>query len=328
MQSLLKQRYSLIIPVYKNEGSIPDLLAALGTINRELDNYLEIIFVIDGSPDSSYARLHDLLPATGLHAKVALLSRNFGSFAAIREGLTLAQGEYAAVMAADLQEPPELIAKFFAVLEKGDTDVVFGLREARQDPFMTRLSAGTFWWVYRRFVQPDVPVGGVDVFAVNRAFMLRLVALEEANSSLLGLLFWMGGRRTFIPYTRRERTHGKSAWTLKKKITYLLDSIFAFTDAPVRVLLFSGILGLSISVLFGLAVVVAKLLGTVPVPGYAGTMLAVLFFGGLNALGLGLVGNYAWRAYDNTKRRPLSISTLVEEYPSSTARTPTKTALP
>lgn len=327
MQSLLKKRYSLVIPVYKNEGSIPDLIAALGEMNRELDNRLEIIFVIDGSPDGSYALLHDLLPTTSLHAKVVLLSRNFGSFAAIREGLTLAQGDYAAVMAADLQEPPELIAKFFAVLGEGGADVVFGLREARQDPFMTRLSAGAFWWVYRRFVQRDVPVGGVDVFAVNRAFMLRLIALEEANSSLLGLLFWMGGRRTFVPYARRERAHGKSAWTLKKKVTYLLDSIFAFTDAPVRVLLFSGILGLTISVMFGLAVVAAKLLGTVPVPGYAGTMLAVLFFGGLNALGLGLVGNYAWRAYDNTKRRPLSISTLVEEYPSNSAETPPEAAL-
>ena len=315
MQSILKKRYSLVIPVYKNEGSIPDLLAALVAMNQELENRLEVLFVIDGSPDASYAKLHDLLPATGLYAKLVLLSRNFGSFAAIREGLTLAQGEFAAVMAADLQEPPELIARFFAALEKGDTDVVFGLREARHDPFMTRLSAHAFWWIYRRFVQRDVPVGGVDVFAVNRTFLLRLIALEEANSSLLGLLFWMGGRRTFIPYTRRERAHGKSAWTLKKKVTYLLDSVFAFTDAPIRILLFSGMLGLGISVLFGLAVIAAKVLGEVPVPGYAGTMLAVLFFGGLNALGLGLVGNYAWRAYDNTKRRPLSIATFIEEYP-------------
>lgn len=321
MQPLLKRRYSLVIPVFKNEGSIPDLLAALEDLNRELNDCLEIVFVIDGSPDSSYARLHDLLPGTGLNAKLVLLSRNFGSFAAIREGLALAEGDYVAVMAADLQEPPELIAKFFAVLEGQDIDVVFGLREARQDPFMTRLSAHAFWWIYRRFVQRDVPVGGVDVFAINRPFLVRLIALEEANSSLLGLLFWMGGRRAFVPYVRREREHGKSAWTLKKKVTYLLDSIFAFTDAPVRILLFSGILGLGISVLFGLAVIAAKFLGEVPVPGYAGTMLAVLFFGGLNALGLGLVGNYAWRAYDNTKRRPLSIATLVEKYPADTALT-------
>jgi hypothetical protein len=142
-----------------------------------------------------------------------------------------------------------------------------------------------------------------------------LVAFEEANGSLLGLLFWMGGRRKFIPYARRERQHGKSAWTLHKRFTYLLDSVFAFTDAPIRVLLVIGLFGVVISGLLGIVVLIAKLGGVVAVPGYAGTMLAILFFGGLNALGLGLVGNYAWRAYENTKHRPLSIPMLMEEFP-------------
>lgn len=314
MQQVLTPTYTLVIPVYRNEGSIPDLVEALARLDGELDHKMEVIFVVDGSPDRSYAVLHDHLKPGRLKAKVVVLSRNFGSFAAIREGLKLAEGCYAGVMAADLQEPPELLAQFFRELEDGNCDVVFGVREARNDPIGSRLAAGAFWWIYRKFVQREVPAGGVDVFAVNRQFLDRLLGFEEANGSLLGLLFWMGGRRKLVPYTRLAREHGKSAWTFRKKVTYLLDSVFAFTDLPIRVLLVTGVLGLLVSVLLGVAVLVARIADIVPVPGYAGTMLAVLFFGGLNALGLGLVGNYAWRAYENTKRRPLGIPMTLDVF--------------
>lgn len=310
-------RYSLIIPVYRNEGSIPSLLAAVGELDRQLAGGLEVIFVVDGSPDQSYARLQEALPVAPFTAKLIALSRNFGSFAAIREGLLHAQGEFAAVMAADLQEPPELVPRFFEVLAGGSADIVFGTRESRQDPWTTKLFATLFWSLYRRFVQPDMPVGGVDVFALNHKLLARLTSFNEANSSLLGLLFWMGGRRAFVPYVRQERQHGKSAWTFSKKFNYLLDSVFAFTDAPIRALLTLGGLGMAVSLLLGVVVLVAKLGNLVAVPGYAGTMLAILFFGGLNALGLGLVGNYAWRAYENTKQRPLSIALTVESFPAA-----------
>lgn len=311
---MVTRRYSLIIPVYKNEGSIGDLVHVVEHLHTELGRQLEAIFVVDGSPDASYARLTECLPHAAFPSKVVVLSRNFGSLSAIREGLHHAKGDYAAVMAADLQEPPELLLQAFHELERNDVDVVFGVREARNDPWSSKLASGMFWGLYRRFVQPDVPPGGVDVFAVNRQFLKRLLSLEEANSSLLGLLFWMGGRRKFVSYTRRERKHGRSAWTFRKKFDYLLDSVFAFTDTPIRVLLGIGTAGMIVATLLGIAVLAAKLTSAVTVPGYAGTMLAVLFFGALNALGLGLVGNYAWRAYENTKHRPLSIPMLIDDY--------------
>ncbi|WP_039953883.1 glycosyltransferase family 2 protein [Rhodanobacter thiooxydans] len=314
MQQLLNPRYSLVIPVYRNAESIDALLAAVRHLQEQLDHRLETLFVIDGSPDDCHWQLQTKLPASGLRAKLILLSRNFGAFSAIREGLLHARGDFAAVMAADLQEPPELVLEFFRRLDSDEGDIAFGVREARHDPWLSRLMANTFWRIYRRFVQRDVPVGGVDVFAVNRQFLDRVTAFGEANGSLLGLLFWMGGRRIFVPYMRRERAHGKSAWSFRKKLTYLLDSVFAFTDAPIRLLLACGMAGLGLSVALGITVLVARLIGLAMVPGYAGTMLAVLFFGGLNALGLGLVGNYAWRAYENTKHRPLSIPMLIEEF--------------
>lgn len=299
--------YSLVIPVYGNEGSIPNLLAALEQLQADLDQVLEVVFVVDGSPDRSYALLIERLPAMSFRSRLLLLSRNFGSFAAIRCGLEAASGSYFAAMAADLQEPPELAAEFFRRLASGSVDVVIGTRDARGDPLGSRLGSGAFWWLYRKLINPEIPPGGVDVFGCNRRFRNRLLELDEHHSSLIGLLFWLGFRRSSISYTRRPRQHGKSAWTLRRKFKYMLDSVFAFSDLPIRLLLMVGFGGISVALLFGAVILASKLSGGLPVPGYAATIITILFFGGLNALGLGIIGAYVWRAFANTQRRPLAV---------------------
>src|SRR5262245_48088384 len=212
---------SLVIPVYKNEENLAALLPALDGLSAALGGRLEVVFVVDGSPDASWARLREALPGRRFRSQLCLLSRNFGSFAAIRAGLAEARGEHFAVMAADLQEPPELVVEFFRVLENEPFDVAIGVRTGRADPFLTRLSAHAFWGVYRRLVQREMPSGGVDVFACNRAFRDKLLELGEANSSLVGLLLWLGFRRKLVEYRRVERQQGRSAWTLRKKLRYL-----------------------------------------------------------------------------------------------------------
>ena len=127
--------YSLVIPVYRNEESLQELVSQLTVLDRSLGHRLETVFVVDGSPDNSYSYLRHALPRTGLSAKLVLLSRNFGSFAAIRAGLTEASGPHFAVLAADLQEPPELARQFFAALEADEADVVIGTRMDREDSF-------------------------------------------------------------------------------------------------------------------------------------------------------------------------------------------------
>lgn len=312
---MVAPRYSLAIPVYKNEGSIPPLLEALEALSASLDGVLEVVFVVDGSPDMSFALLKRSLPDVSFQARLVLLSRNFGAFAAIRCGLAEATGEYIGVMAADLQEPPSLMKEFFEALTSKPLDVVFGKRLGRNDPGLSKMASNLFWGTYRRMVQPDVPSGGVDVFALTASFRDKLIALGEANSSLIGLLFWMGGRREFIGYSRLRRAHGKSAWTIRKKFTYLLDSVFAFSDLPVRLLMGIGLLGLVVAALLGIIVFFARVSGSYAVPGYAGSMLAILFFGALNTFGIGIVGNYAWRAYENTKQRPLNIISTHTQFP-------------
>lgn len=298
---------SVVIPVYKNEESIPRLLAALAGMNDSLQGRLEVVFVVDGSPDQSYKLLRDALPTLGYQAQLLAHSRNFGSFQAIRTGLAAARGEYYGVMAADLQEPPELLLAFFASLSADECDVAIGTRNRRADPLASRMASRIFWGIFRRLVVPDMPEGGVDVFGCNRAFRDQLLKLEESRSSLIVLIFWLGFRRKLQGYDRQVRQEGKSAWTLSKKIDYMMDSVFSFTDLPIRLLIRAGLAGSLLSVAMGTMVLVARLTGNIDVPGYATTVTSVLLLGGLNLLGLGLVGTYAWRGYENSKGRPLAV---------------------
>ena len=307
---------SLIIPVYRNAESIADLLDAVQELHRALDGNMEVVFVVDGSPDNSYALLHERLPATQLKAALVLLTRNFGAFAAVRMGLSLAQGDTFAVMAADLQEPPELVLKMHGVLMQGNADVVVAERAMRGDPLMQRWQAQAFWWFYRRYVVPEMPLGGVDIFACNRPFRDALLELAESRSSLIAQIFWLGFRRASVPYVRLPRRYGESAWTWHKKWAYLTDSVFAFTDLPVRLLTRAGAGGMLIALVLAAIVLVARMAGEIGVPGYAITMIAILFFGALNLLSLGIVGTYAWRAYENTKQRPQALVLRVEHFGS------------
>lgn len=307
-------KYSLVVPVYMNEASIRDLVHAIERVQEELDAPLEVVFVVDGSPDSSYTELKLRLPQARFASQLICHSRNFGSFAAIRTGFVAARGDYFAVMAADLQEPPELAMQFFLRLVRDEEDVLVGTRNARQDPLSSRIASQLFWAVYRHLIDRRIPPGGVDVFACNRVFRDQLIALGESNSSLIGLLFWLGFRRGTVSYERQLRIHGKSAWTLRRKLKYMADSVFAFSDLPIRILLLLGSLGISVAILFGIAVLLLRLAGWVTVPGYAATIVTVLLFGGLNALGLGIVGAYVWRAFANTQNRPLSVVMRTEDF--------------
>lgn len=305
---------SLIVPVYKNEASIPDLLLAVAALHGDLNGSLEAVFVVDGSPDRSYEVLRDALPAQAFQSQLILLSKNFGSFAAIRVGMQYGRGDLFAVMAADLQEPPSLVRTMEAVLREEPVDVVVGVRESRDDSLGSRIPANLFWSLYRRYVVPEVPPGGVDIFGCNRAFRDTLLKLEERHSSLIAQIFWLGFRRKFIPYSRQKRQHGKSAWTLQKKINYLLDSVFAFTDLPIKILTRVGGFCAVAAGALGLFVAAARLAGYISVPGYAMTIIAIFFLGAVNLFAVGIVGSYAWRTYENTKGRPLAIPMTIQSF--------------
>jgi glycosyltransferase involved in cell wall biosynthesis len=321
--------YSVVVPLYRNAEFVPLLVSEFGRIaslvTERFGMPMEVVFVVDGTTDNCYELLKEALPHARFRSQLVLHARNFGSFAAIRTGLHAARGDLFAAIAADLQEPPELLIAFLEKLADDSSDIVVGVREGRDDPPFSRFSANLFWRFYRRLIVKDIPEGGVDLFACNMAVRNELLRLEEAHSSLVGLLFWIGFRRSEVRYKRRARAMGKSAWTFSKKVNYLLDSVFAFTDLPIRILTFLGVVGVTIAVGLGTIVSLLRLTGAIAVPGYAATVLLITFFGALNMLGIGLIGSYVWRTYENTKRRPLAIVQHSESFvgEASGARAPT-----
>ncbi len=306
---------SLVVPIYRNEENIDDLVAVLDDFHERYGERFEAVLVVDGSPDQSWQLLRAELAARSIPAQLILLARNFGSFLAIRRGLEAASHDITAVMAADLQEPPELIHEFYEALQEDKADLAIGVRTDRDDGWFKKRMSNIYWSLYRRVVFPEVPKGGVDVFACNSTVRSTLLALREHNTSLIGQLFWVGFRRLEVPYERRARTKGKSGWSLRRRFRYMLDSFFAFSDLPIMVLLWMGAAGIALSVVAALLIFGFWLAGRIDVPGYTPTILAVLFIGSLLIAGQGIVGAYVWRASENTKSRPLSVTAHIEVFP-------------
>lgn len=306
--------FSIVIPVYRNAEGIRLLLVRLDELMSDLPSKTEVIFVVDGSPDDSYQVLSNELPKVSFRSQLLQHSRNFGSFAAIRTGLAAARGKSIGVMAADLQEPPELMVEFQRILASGSVDVAVGRRVSREDPALATLSSRAFWALYRRTVVRDMPPGGVDVFGCTSSVARELVQLGEANSSLIAQLYWVGFRRAEIPYGRQLREVGSTGWTFRKKVTYLLDSVFSFTNLPLHLLLLTGSLGTLVVVAVAIVVLGFALAGAIEEPGYAPIMLAILFSTFLTITSIGIVGAYIWRIFENTKGRPVSIVMSREEW--------------
>ncbi len=299
------------MPVYGNEATLPELLQQIAALPDLWQGPFEVVFVIDGSPDNSFAYLKTHLPGMPFRSQLVNLSRNFGAFAAVRAGLTLATGDVVAVLAADLQQPVDSVSQFFDALDRG-ADIAVGQRASRSDPPLSRLASNLFWRLYRYFVQPEIPPGGIDSFGCTRQVRDTLVSLPEANSTLVGLLFWVGFRREVVTYQRVARRSGKSGWSLARKLRYAFDTAFAFSDLPITVMIAAGVVGIGGAIAATLAVAMAWALGAVDIAGYTLLMLAVLFSFSTTILALGIVGGYVWRIFENTKGRPMHLIRTID----------------
>lgn len=303
--------YNIIVPVYNNAQSLAALVDNLAKIDKQINAQygavVTFIFVIDGSPDDSAQVLEAVLSRNLISAKILYHSRNFGSFAAIRTGLGAQEADYYGMIAADLQEPPELLVDFFIKMHVDSSKVVVATRSARNDPFMSKLFSTVFWKIYKKFVVKNVPAGGVDLFGCCQQVRNELLLLKEANSSLVAQLFWLGHDFTTINYTRQKREHGKSGWSFSKKMKYMMDSVFSFTDLPIKFISFAGAAAMFVAFIYGVVIIASRLLGYIPPTGFSALMIVILFMGGLNAFAIGVLGNYAWRTFENSKARPLSL---------------------
>jgi len=300
-------RYSVVVPVYGNQESLGALIERLKALSAKRGGGLEGVFVVDGSPDQSLETLRELLSTGDLDAQVLSHSRNFGSASAVRSGLAVARGEFIVVMAADLQEPVAVVEEFLDLLEADECDIALGERIGRDDPAASAAMASLYWRFYRRVINREIPAGGVDVFGCTRAIAGRIVSFPETHTSLIALLFWLGYRRRFVQYRRQPRHAGTSAFTFRRRLRLLYDSIYAFTDLPIILLQVIGFVGTVFSAFIGVIVFLAWLLGGIQQPGYTPIMIAIAGSTSALLLGLGVVGSYVWRTYENSKDRPLEL---------------------
>lgn len=299
-----RTRFSIVVPVYYNALNLPDTIPQLLALGNEAEGVdVDLVFVDDGSGDESLAILRDFQQRDPERIRVVKLTRNFGSMAAIHAGLTIARGECVGMIAADLQDPPELFLEMVKHWRAG-AKAVFAIRADREDSPSQRLFAGAYYALIRRFALAGYPSGGFDFFLIDRQVVRDIVRIAEKNTNLMSLIFWLGYRPVMLPYVRRARTKGKSRWTLAKKIKLFIDSFVAFSYVPIRFLSATGLVVATSAFVYGAYVFYAWLLNDIPVRGFAPVIIVLAFTAGLQMTMLGVLGEYLWRTLDETRRRP------------------------
>lgn len=296
--------FSIIIPVYYNQLNLPETIPELLNLASEMARYnLELVFVNDGSGDRSLEILLEFQSRFPQTITVVNLTRNFGSMAAIQAGLTVAAGDCVGMIAADLQDPPELFLEMLGYWEKG-SKAVFAVRQDREESFIQKFFSNSYYSLIQKFAIKNYPDGGFDFFLIDRQVVSELNRIQEKNTNLMTLIFWLGFQPIQIPYIRRQRKKGKSRWTLSKKIKLFIDTFVAFSYYPIRALSLIGLLVAIGSFFYGLFILFYWFSFGIPVQGYVPIMLVITFTSGIQMTMLGILGEYLWRTLDEIRRRP------------------------
>ncbi len=296
-------KLSIIIPVYYNELNLPHTYQQLAD---KFSNYkkftYEIIFVDDGSRDNSYTVMKKI-SQKDKKVKVIKLSKNFGSHLAILAGLENATGECATMISADLQDDPQIIIDMFEKWQNGNK-VILAVRKDREESLVQKTISNFYYTLMKKYALSNMPQGGFDCFLIDRQVINILTSIEEKNSSLMGQILWCGFKTAKIYYIRKAREIGRSRWTLSKKIKLFIDSFTAFSYLPIKLITALGFLTASISFIYAIITLFNRLLLNIRVEGWTTLMVALLFLSGVQMMMLGIIGEYLWRNFDESRKRP------------------------
>ena len=292
-----------VLTAFLNEAeSLPAFRTRLLSVLDELPIDIEIVLIDDHSTDgcSDFARRW---ADEDSRVKYLRLSHSCGSHAAFSAGLAHCTGDTAVLLAADLQDPPETIPLLLAQWREGN-DVVWAAREKRlNESWTTTTMSSIYYWFMRRFALPDMPSQGADFLLMDRKVIDAYNAIPEKNTSFLALILWMGFRQTTIGYVKQARHSGRSKWNLSKKIKLFIDSMVSFSYMPIRLMSLLGVLASTIGCMYAVFVIIHALLGE-PIQGWSSLIVVVLVLGGLQLLMLGVLGEYLWRTFDESRGRP------------------------
>lgn len=299
-----RPQYSLVLPIYNEEETIPELVRRLESLVEQLDGDAEVILVDDGSSDSSYELMVAAREADP-RFKLLRLSRNFGHQIAVTAGLDVASGEAVIVMDADLQDPPEVALELAARWREG-YDVVYAVRAERhgESRFKQATAAG-FYRLFKRMSDVDVPLDVGDFRLVDRRALDAFRSMRESNRYVRGMFSWIGFRQVGVPFSRGERFAGETKYPLRKMLKFATDGIVSFSAYPLRLALNLGFVVSAFSFLLGVVFLLSKLAGFYSVPGLASIAVFVAFLGGIQLLLIGIMGEYVARIHDEVKGRPL-----------------------
>jgi dolichol-phosphate mannosyltransferase len=297
-------KYSLIIPIYNEEETIPELYRRVSDVMDSLDDSVELILINDGSRDRSLKLMRELQERD---ARVCYISfaRNFGHQAAVTAGLNFARGQVIVVLDADLQDPPELIPKMIESWQAG-YHVVYAQRTKRKkESWFKRLTAYVFYRLLRRLADVDIPADTGDFCLMDRQVVDVLNSMPERNRYIRGLRAWIGFRQTAVKFERDPRFAGEVKYTFKKSLALAINSLVSFSKIPLRISTYLGLFSALIALFMALLVLYWRLQQPdSPVTGLATILIAVFFLGSVQLIGIGILGEYIGRIYEEVKGRP------------------------
>jgi len=301
------KKISIIAPFFNEEESLPIFLEEVLNIIEEVVEYnFEIVFIDDGSTDNSLVFLKEKVKENK-NIIVLELSRNFGKEAALTAGIDMAVGSAIIPIDVDLQDPPNLIKKMIKKWESG-SDVVLAKRENRlNENFLKRISASFFYKIYSFFVGNSKISNVGDFRLIDKRVVDNIKNLKEKNRYMKGLLSWPGFSSTEILYTRKKRKAGKSKFTFLKLLNLGFEGVTSFSVLPLKFFTFIGFIGIIFSFFFAIIILLQKIFYENFIEGYAFLILLILFFGSLQLLGIGILGEYIGKIYIETKNRPIYI---------------------
>lgn len=295
---------SIVVPCYCEQENLPVLHDRIerALVGQSFD--WELLLIDDHSPDGTFDVACELARK---HARVRAfrLARNGGSHLVSFVGFDLARGDAAVVMAADLQDPPEVLAELVAKWRGGD-QVVWACRSERVNVgAIGRASSAAYNKLISAMVTDyRLPPEGADFFLIDRVVIDALKRCQEIRPNVLALILWLGFRQGTISYKKEARLHGSSGWTFRRKVRLLIDSVTGFSHVPLRLMTVAGFVIAAAGFLYALDIVIGQIIAPAPVEGWASLMVVVLVLSGAQMMMLGVIGEYLWRALEESRRRP------------------------
>lgn len=293
---------SIILPVYNEEENIQAVHTRVVKALKPLKKSFEIIFINDGSYDSTLKKISTLRRKHS-YVKIINFSRNYGHQAAVTAGLDHCSGTYIAVLDADLQDPPEVLPEFFKKLDEG-YDVVYAIRTKRKENALKRTAYSAFYRLLKAVSDVDIPLDSGDFCVMKKRVVHTMRTMPERNRFVRGIRSWVGFNQIGLEYERDERAAGESKYSLRKLMQLAVDGILSFSYIPLRIMTFGGLFAFIVSIFGVIIALYLRLFTNTFVPGFATTIIILMFSGGIMMLGLGIIGEYIARIYDEVKQRP------------------------